>query len=252
MRRTPLPRTLLNDTAKALDKQKTAKHQPQRKCVLSGSRADASTLIRLALGPDGHVAPDIHAKAPGRGAWVGVSSDELSKAQAKGKLAGALKHAFKTNQVTLPDDLGERIMAALKKAFLDRLGLEARAGNLICGAEKIDVAARGGKVHLLLHASDASADGTGKRDQSLRVGNDAEGSGEGGVKLPVDRDVISRALGRNNAVHVALIDKKAAGRVMHHLGRWLNFNGCGIAAPQGGADRAIGDVDGAVSPMNEE
>ena len=218
-----MPRTLRNETPNA----------PVRKCVLSGDRADSSTLIRLALGPDGSVAPDIHAKAPGRGAWVGVTADILAKAQAKGKLAGALKHAFKEN-VKLADDMAGRINAALRKAFLDRLGLEARAGNLILGAEKIDSAARSGQVCLLLHASDASSDGSNKRDQSLRVGNDEEGSGRGGIKLPVDRDAISQALGRGNAVHVALIDKKAAERVMHHLGRWLNFNGCSNGEPARG------------------
>jgi uncharacterized protein len=233
-----LPRTPRNENLNA----------PVRKCVLSGDRAEASALIRLALGPDGSVAPDVHAKAPGRGAWVGVTADELSKAQAKGKLAGVLKRAFKETDITLAQDMAGRIEAALEKAFLDRLGLEARAGNLISGAEKIDAAARSGQVHLLLHASDASADGSGKRDQSLRVGNDEEGSGKGGIKLPVDRDAISQALGRGNAVHVALIDKKAAERVMHHLGRWLNFNGCGNASPGDGAKQAKADA----TTMNEE
>ena len=56
-----------------------------------------------------------------------------------------------------------------------------------------------------------------------------KGPGKGGLKLPVDRDALSGALGRSNAVHVALIDQKAADRVMHHLGRWLNFKGCSNA-----------------------
>lgn len=233
-----MPRTLLNETPNA----------PVRKCVLSGERADNSTLIRLALGPDDSVAPDIHAKAPGRGAWIGVCATELSAAQEKGKLAGALKRAFKTSKLTLCDDMAGRINSALEKAFLERLGLEARAGNLILGAEKIDAAARSGQIFLLLHASDASADGSGKRDQSLRVGNGEEGSGKGGVKLPVDRDVISAALGRSNAVHLGLIDKKAAERVMHHLGRWLNFNGCSNGMPDNGKP----DMNVAVSNISEE
>jgi uncharacterized protein len=215
---------------------------------LSGQHGDPATLIRLALGPDGNVAPDVHAKAPGRGAWVGVTHDQIAAAQAKGKLLGVLKRAFKETGVSVTDDMAGRIDAALQKAFLDRLGLEARAGNLILGAEKIDAAARSGQVHLLLHASDASADGSGKRDQSLRVGNDQEGSGKGGIKLPIDRDKISQALGRTNAVHVALIDKRAAERVMHHLGRWINFNGCSMAPPQSGAQQS----DDAASSMNDE
>jgi predicted RNA-binding protein YlxR (DUF448 family) len=227
------------------------RHSPIRKCILSGEHGDRATLIRLALGPDGSVAPDIFAKAPGRGAWIGVTGEELTKAQAKGKLAGLLRRAFKTDKIELIDDLSGRIERGLEKAFLDRLGLEARAGHLILGAEKIDGASRSGQVRLLLHASDASADGSGKRDQAWRVGEDQEGSGNGGIKLPVDRDAISAALGRQNAVHIALIDQKAADRVMHHLGRWLNFKGCSnapldsgsIAPDQRGADADISAID---------
>ena len=196
---------------------------------MSGEHGTRAQLIRLALGPDGSIAPDLFAKAPGRGAWIGVSSEELSKALAKGKLSGLLRRAFKTDKIDIIDDLTGRIDRGLEKAFLDRLGLEARAGHLILGAEKIDSASRSGQVKLLLHASDASADGSGKRDQAWRVGEDAEGTGKGGVKLPVDRDALSAALGRQNAVHVALINQKAAERVMHHLGRWLNFKGCSNA-----------------------
>ncbi|WP_373475327.1 DUF448 domain-containing protein [Sphingorhabdus sp.] len=205
------------------------RHSPIRKCILSGEHGDRATLIRLALGPDGTVAPDLFAKAPGRGAWIGVNRDELAKAQAKGKLAGLLRRAFKTDKIALIDDIAGRVERGLEKAFLDRLGLEARAGHLILGAAKIDAASRSGQVRLLLHASDASADGSGKRDQAWRVGEDAEGTGKGGIKLPLDRDALSAALGRQNAVHVALLDQKSADRVTQHLGRWLNFKGCSNA-----------------------
>ena len=241
-----MPRTHLNEDPNS----PVSQSGPERRCVLSGERDDAHALIRLALGPDGQVAPDIHGKAPGRGAWIGVGAEELTKAQAKGKLAGVLKRAFKADTIVLMDDMAGRISSALEKATLDRLGLEARAGNLICGADKIDSASRSGQVALLLHASDASADGAGKRDQAWRVGEDAEGSGKTGLRLPFNRDALSAALGRGNAVHVALINKKAAERVMHHLGRWLNFNGCSKGAPTARAIGAGEDVSDTVSTPN--
>jgi uncharacterized protein len=203
---------------------------------LSGERAEQRLLIRLALGPDGSVAPDVLGKAPGRGAWVGVPLDELEKARAKGKLAGLLKRAFKADAVEVPLDISERIRVNLEKATLDRLGLEARASNLVTGAEKVDQAARAGAVSLLLHAADASDDGAGKRDQSWRVGTEQEGSGKTGIKLPVDRDALSAALGRGNAVHVAITDDRAAERVRHHLDRWLYFIGCSNAPGAAKAD----------------
>jgi uncharacterized protein len=207
---------------------------------LSGERAEQRLLIRLALGPDGSVAPDVLGKAPGRGAWIGVQSDELEKARVKGKLAGLLKRALKADIVVVPDDIAERIRVNLEKATLNRLGLEARASNLITGAEKVDSAARSGTVIMLLHAADASDDGAGKRDQSWRVGLEEEGSGRAGIKLPVDRDALSAALGRGNAVHVALIDERAAERVRHHLDRWLYFIGCSIAPGATSVDVRVG------------
>ena len=69
-------------------------HVPERTCVLSRRKGTKDELIRLALGPDGTVGPDVRARAPGRGAWIGVDRAELDAANAKGKLKGALQRAF--------------------------------------------------------------------------------------------------------------------------------------------------------------
>lgn len=198
---------------------------PERTCILSREHGSREGLIRLALGPDGQVLPDIRAKAPGRGAWIGVSRAELDAAQAKGKLKGALARAFKTNALVIPDDLGTMIARQLERAFLDRLGLEAKAGHVVTGSAKIDNALRSGQAHLLLHASDARPDGAAKLAQAWRVGRDREGSGEGGLALPVARPILSLALGRENVVHVAVTDPAAAGRVRTALDRWRQFIG---------------------------
>ncbi|HYN45693.1 MAG TPA: DUF448 domain-containing protein [Allosphingosinicella sp.] len=213
-------------------------HTPERKCILSGKHAARDDLIRLALGPDGGVAPDVRAKAPGRGAWIGVDRETLEAAQAKGKLKGALARAFKGGDVVVPADLGERIEAALRKAALDRLGLEARAGNLATGADRIETAARRGQVALLLHAADASPEGRRKLDQAWRVGRDEEGSGRQGLVFPEGRAILSLALGRENVVHVAIIDRAAAARVDHALGRWRAFIGRDAGLEAAGAPDA--------------
>ena len=196
-------------------------HVPERTCILSRRKGTRDELIRLGLGPEGTVAPDVRARAPGRGAWIGVTRAELDAANAKGKLKAALQRAFKTNDVAVPADLGERIEQALRQTSLDRLGMEARAGNLINGADKIENAARSGKVALLIHAADASEDGRRRLDQAWRVG----GGDLRGVIFPLDRTILSMALGRENVVHVALTDPAAASRVRHALARWRAFNG---------------------------
>ena len=195
-------------------------HVPERTCILTRRKGTKDELIRLALGPDGQVAPDVRARAPGRGAWIGVTRSELDQANAKGKLKGALQRAFKSNALTLPADLGERTEAALRQAALDRLGMEARSGNLINGSERVEAAARSGKVAMLIHAADAGKDGCKKLDQAWRVG----GGGPQGVIFPEPRTILSMALGRENVVHVALTDPAAASRVQHVLRRWRAFN----------------------------
>ena len=219
-------RTPHNDQLTETDRAgKRGQQVPERRCVVTGEVAPAERLVRLALGPDGGIAPDVLGKAPGRGAWIGVDRATLEAAQAKGKLKGGLARALHESGFAIPDDLGERIEAQLKRATLDRLGLESRSGTLISGNDKIEQAARRGQVRLLLHASDAGEDGRKKLAQAWRVGEDDEGSGREGMILPVDRHSLSMALGRENAVHLALTDARAADRVLAHLSRWQFFTG---------------------------
>jgi predicted RNA-binding protein YlxR (DUF448 family) len=215
---------------------KAEAHSPERMCILTRRKGGRAELIRLALGPDGSVAPDVRARAPGRGAWVSVTRAELDAANAAGKLKTALQRAFKVSDLTVPADLGERTDAALRQAALDRLGMEARAGNLVNGADRVEQAARSGKVALLIHAADAGEDGRRKLDQAWRVG----GGEPRGVIFPLARPILSMALGRENVVHVALTDPAAASRVRHALDRWRNFTGpdCGLE----GAEPALGTL----------
>ena len=221
-------------------------HVPERTCILSRRAAPKEELIRLAFGPDGEVAPDVRARAPGRGAWIGVSRDELDEANAKGKLKGALQRAFKTNDVKVPEDLGDKIAAALRQATLDRLGMEARSGNLINGSDRVETAARQGSVHLLIHAADAGEDGRRKLDQAWRVGSDpkilADGNGQG-LQFPEERTILSMALGRENVVHIALTDRAAAARVLHALSRWRAFIDPRAGLEDGSAASGQGSAD---------
>ncbi len=212
-----------NETVDADGNADTGANASERTCVLTRGKGERDQLIRLALGPDGQVHPDVRAKAPGRGAWIGVTRSVLEAAVAKGKLKGALSRAFKTNDVTVPDDLGGRIEEALSRAALERLGLEARASTLATGSERIEEAARKGALHLLFHAADASADGNRKLDQAWRVGMDEEGSARAGLILSVDRTILSVALGRENVVHVGVTDARAAERVAAAVDRWHGF-----------------------------
>ncbi len=211
--------------AERIDRRGHRPAPPERRCILTGERAPAHALIRLAISPDGGVFPDVLARAPGRGAWLAVGRAALAAAVANGKLRGALARSLKGAATNIPADLPDRIAAELQRAALARLGLEMRAGTLITGMERIEQAARRGTVAALFHASDAGTDGCRALAQAWRVGEDDEGSARAGITLPVDRLVLSVALGRENAVHIAVIDQRAAARVRELCNRWQFFSG---------------------------
>lgn len=215
---------------------------PERRCVLTGATGSRDDLIRLAVSPDGAVLPDVLARAPGRGAWIGVNRVDLEEAIATGRLKAALSRAFRSGGLAIPGDLPVLLLRALQRALTDRLGLELRGGHLILGTDRIANEARMGKVAALYHAADASQDGARKLSQAWRVGMDAEGSGAQGETLPLDRDALSVALGRENVVHLALTDRASAQRVSVPLRRLQTFLGAGSAADTGGNDPAGRDA----------
>jgi predicted RNA-binding protein YlxR (DUF448 family) len=226
----------------SLEAHPAGKEPPERRCILTGSHGARDELIRLAISPDGLVLPDVLARAPGRGAWIGVSRAELETAIAKSKLKGALARAFKGAALAIPEDLGGKIEAALTRSFCDRLGLEMRSGKLLIGSDRIAEKARSGKVAWLAHASDASEDGSRKLDQAWRVGEAAEGSGMRGTRLPLDRAALSVALGRDNVVHLALIDSAAAQRITVPLQRLLHFLGQSATADSNSGEGTAADA----------
>tara|TARA_B100000678_G_scaffold204025_1_gene171814 strand:- start:66 stop:776 length:711 start_codon:yes stop_codon:yes gene_type:complete len=234
-------RTPNNDSlTPTTERTRTGGKSPERKCILTGRHGERDELIRLAISPDGpdgvsYVLPDPRARAPGRGAWLGVSRAELEAAMEKGKLKGALARAFKSAPPRVPEDLPAQIDAGLLRTLTDRLGLEMRSGHLILGSERIAEHARGGVLSALYHASDASDGGAAKLDQAWRVGRDREGSGEGGTRLPLDRAALSVALGRDNVVHLALADHAAAERVDQALTRLLHYRNASADVSEAGA-----------------
>ncbi|WP_305098289.1 DUF448 domain-containing protein [Croceibacterium aestuarii] len=214
---------------------------PERRCVLTGRTGSRDEFVRLAISSEGEVLPDALARAPGRGAWIGVGRAELQAAIDNGKLKGALARAFKGTPLAIPADLAEKTEIALRRAFCDRLGLEMRAGRLILGSDRIAGEARSGGVAALYHAADASEDGSRKLDQAWRVGQEAEGTGLCGVRLPLDRAALSVALGRDNVVHLALADPRSAERIAAPLQRLLTFLGAAEANEDCGCKAATTD-----------
>ena len=207
--RTPHNERLTSDIAETpRSRQADKASESERRCILSGESHPRDTLVRLAISPDGLVLPDAGAKAPGRGAWIAPDRAALEAAMASGHFKRALMRAFKGGpegvSLSYSDDLPQQVEMALTRHLTDRLGLELRAGNIVLGSARIEEQARSGRVALLLHAADSSADGRKRLDQAWRVGCEIEGSGARGTVLPLDRTTLSVALGRENTVHLGV------------------------------------------------
>ncbi len=196
----------------------------ERRCILTGESAPRHGLIRLALGPDGAVAADWSERLPGRGAWISADRSLFDSVAAKGRLRGALARAFKGNSFQLPDDLDGRIAAGLEQRLLNRLGLEKRAGTLILGGDRVREALAKGKVFAVLHAGDARPDGTDRLDGMARAVGESLGEAIPHHRLPISREALSLALGKDNVVHMALLDEGAAARVLADVERLGGFS----------------------------
>ncbi len=224
--RTPPNERLTSDIA---DAELSTAVGSERRCILSGETSARDDLLRLAISLDGLVLPDVAGKAPGRGAWITPDRALLETALAEGHLKKALLRAFKGASLSIPADLADRVDAALTRQLCDRLGLELRSGNIVLGSARIEEQARSGRIATLLHAADSSEDGRRKLDQAWRVGSEAEGSGMRGQVLPLDRTMLSVALGRDNVVHLGVAgharDMRAAERVLHSVTRLMTYLG---------------------------
>lgn len=118
-------------------------------CKASGSPQD---LVRLVVGPDGEVAPDMSGGAFGRGAWVHPRTACLADA-----VRGGLSRGLKTKVTAdLQHVLGTLRDAAARRA-LSLLQAAQRAQLAALGTAALEDAERDGRVTLLVMAQDAKA-----------------------------------------------------------------------------------------------
>ena len=169
---------------------------PERMCIVTRERRAPEELIRFALGPDGTVVPDIRAKLPGRGVWVTARARFVEEAVRRQAFSRGLKANAKA-AANLPAEVG----ALLERDCLQSLSLANKAGAVVTGFTKVEAAIESGKIALLLHANDASADGVRKLAQVVRRKFGAACPPEINLFASSQLDL---ALGRANVIHAAL------------------------------------------------
>jgi len=184
---------------------------PQRRCFATGAVRQKSELVRFVIAPDGTVVPDIEEKLPGRGLWLTASRDIVAASSGKGLFARAARGPARA-----PANLADQVEALLTRRCLDLLGFARRAGQVTTGFEKVRSWLGAGKAFLLLEASDGAEDGRRKLAVLAR-------------DLPMidlfRGDELSQALGRENAVHVAVRGGKLAALLQQEAARLAGFRG---------------------------
>lgn len=170
-----------------------------RTCIVTREAGNADELIRFVASPDGAVVPDLKRTLPGRGCWVTGTRAHVDKAVAKKLFARALK-----KEVSAPADLGESLDRLLAKLALGSLGLARKGGAVALGAAQVEGAVRSGKAFLVLHATEAAADGERKVTQARRAVVAMEGPGITAWKLFGEAEM-GLALGGANVIHAAVL-----------------------------------------------
>lgn len=174
------------------------KRDPIRRCVLTGERHPREAMIRLVVGPDRTVVPDIAARLPGRGLWLCARGAVLEDPS----LARAVARAAK-GPVTVPDGLPGVVETALLRRVADLIGLARRAGQAVAGFVVARAWVSTERAGLVVEASDGAEDGRRK----LLAGASVP------VVSPLTAQELGAALGHHQVVHVAV----ARGRLAYSI-----------------------------------
>ena len=156
-------------------------------------------MVRVVVGPDGELVPDILAKLPGRGAWVAADRESVAQA-VKSK---AFQRSFKRN-VKVPGDFADQVETLLKRRALGLISMGLKAGRLNLGFDQVRALSRSEPIAWRIEARDGSPDGRSKiRTIAKAVSRDYD------YALPkvcglFTASELGQALGRESVVHVAI------------------------------------------------
>lgn len=192
---------------------------PVRHCALTRTRSQEDELLRFVLDPEKRVVPDLKRKLPGRGVWITATRDAVDKAVRQKSFARGFRQS-----VTVDPGLSGTIETLLRRAALQDLALANKAGCVVAGFTKVEKALAGGRRMVLLHASNAAADGRRKLDRLVRAGQGREGEALLRVAC-FTSDEVSAALGRHNVMHAAIEQDGAGRKFVWSALRYLRYLG---------------------------
>lgn len=202
----------------------------ERLCLATRDVKPVEQMFRYVEAPDGRIVPDIGRELPGRGAWVTATRAALDKAISE----GAFARTFRGKGSATPE-LAEFVDRMLEKAALEALSLANKAGQVISGFARVEAALSERKVAVLIHASDAAADGVRKLDAAAHAA--ATASRPQPERIGFFRgEQLDLALGRSNVVHAALLAHPASASLHARCQRLDYWRKGGLAGEPAASD----------------
>lgn len=181
----------------------------QRKCIVSGEVLDKDKLLRFVVGPEATVIPDFKKRLPGRGVYVANSRAVLRKAIAGNLFAKSLKQ-----KVRPAEGLESMVEHLLRQSALQIVSLARKAGDFVCGMDKVAEALQKGKVAFLLEATDAGADG---HEKIAHLAQKIE------IFELFTTEELDQALDKINTVHAAFLKGEMSKKVSHEFRKLADF-----------------------------
>jgi predicted RNA-binding protein YlxR (DUF448 family) len=180
---------------------------PQRRCLVTGEERPKAELVRFVVGPDGAIVPDVDGRLPGRGLWTVARREAVAEAVRRRVFARGAKRP-----VQVAPDLADQVEALLARRCVEGLGLARRAGQAVCGFERVRDWIGRGKCGALVTAAEPSADGRGK----------LAGSGVP-VAAVLRAEELAAAFGREATAYVGVARGALAERILIDAARLSGF-----------------------------
>lgn len=203
--------------SRARDRDGEAEEGQLRLCAVSRARKPPDGLIRFVASPDGVVVPDLARRLPGRGIWVDATREAVRVAVRQKVFGRGLKQG-----VSVPTDLPDRIEQLMTRRLTEALSLAVKAGLAVAGFVKVEELIARRRAVVLLHASDAGADGVAKLNRHFKVltGVDVD---ETAIVRELTSAEMSLAIGRPSVVHAAATEGGATRRLTEEARRLRRY-----------------------------
>src|SRR5215813_1441989 len=114
---------------------RTEKSATMRMCAVSRAVRPIDELIRFVVAPSGEVVADLKRKLPGRGLWISASRQAVAEAVRRHHFARGFKR-----DVRVAPTLAADTETLLTRGAVEALAIAAKAGQVISGFSKVEVA----------------------------------------------------------------------------------------------------------------